>query len=141
MASKIRGMSELKRAFQDLAKQGERNQRTAINLVGQEYSNDVKAKITEIGLYKKGDYRRSVHVESVSNSSVVVGTNRIDGRQHEYGGVIKAKNAPYLVFQLEDGTWVQKKQVYQPPHPHFRNTLDENWQKYQRMYLEALGIA
>jgi hypothetical protein len=137
----IKGMSELKRAFQDLAKQGERNQRIAINLVGQQYSNDVKAKITEIGLYITGDYRRSVHVELVSNSSVVVGTNRIDARQHEYGGVIKAKNAPYLVFQLEDGTWVKTKQVYQPPHPHFRNTLDENWEKYQKMYVEALGIA
>jgi hypothetical protein len=61
-------------------------------------------------------------------------------KQKEYGGVIKAKNAPYLVFQI-DGQWVQIKQVYQAPQPAFRPAMDENWKKYQRMYAEALHLA
>lgn len=136
MAETIRGMSNLKRAFKDLAKQGERNKPTALKIVGQEYANDVKAKIP----YKSGTLRRSVHVEPVSENTVLVGTDLVYARQKEYGGVIKAKNAPYLVFQI-DGQWVQVKQVYQAPQPAFRPAMDENWKKYQRMYLEALGIA
>ena len=136
MAETIRGMSNLKRAFKDLAKQGERNKPTALKIVGQECANDVKAKIP----YKSGTLRRSVHVEPVSENTVLVGTDLVYAKQKEYGGVIKAKNAPYLVFQI-DGQWVQIKQVYQAPQPAFRPAMDENWKKYQRMYAEALHLA
>jgi len=138
MAVGLSGMADLQKAFKDLASLAERNKTIALKLIGEECKTDVQAKITEIGLYKSGDYRRSVHVEPVDSSKVLVGTNRVDGRQHEYGGVIKAKNKPYLVFKI-DGHWVRVKQVYQPPHPHFRPVFDANWQKYQKMYLEALG--
>jgi hypothetical protein len=68
----------------------------------------------------------------------VTGTDNVAARQHEFGGVIKAKNAPYLVFQTEDGAWHKVKAVTQPPHPHFQPALDENGGKYIRIMKEAM---
>ena len=138
----ITGMVELKKAFQDMAKQAEKNQTVALQLVGQTYANDVKA----IAPRKTTTYIRSIHVEPKQgtemyqgNPAVFVGTDVVYGPQLEYGGVIKAKNAPYLVFQTEDGTWHSVKQVYQAPKPHFRPPLDQNFKKYQDIYLAAMG--
>jgi phage gpG-like protein len=122
MAETIRGMSNLKRAFKDLAKQGERNKSTALKIVGQEYANDVKA----ITPYKTGTLRRSIHVEPVSENTVLVGTDLPYARRLEYGFMDKDKLG---------------RIYHQAPRPYFRPPLDQNFAKYQRMYLEALHLA
>jgi len=122
MAETIRGMSNLKRAFKDLAKQGERNKSTALKIVGQEYANHVKA----ITPYKTGTLRRSIHVEPVSENTVLVGTDLPYARRLEYGFMDKDKLG---------------RIYHQAPRPYFRPPLDQNFAKYQRMYLEALHLA
>ena len=141
----IEGLNETVKAFKDFNDKIAKNQGIGDRLAGNQYKTDVQNKITEIGLYKKGDYRRSVHVEPASGTFedsggkyVVVGTDNVAARQHEFGGVIKAKNAQYLVFQTEDGEWHKVKSVTQPPHPHFRPALDENRDKYLQMMKEAM---
>ena len=138
----ISGVSDLVKGFKDFNDKIAKNQSIGARLTANQYKTDVQAKITEIGLYKHGTYRTSIHVEGPFDSSegpyCVTGTDNIAARQHEFGGVIKAKNAPYLVFQTEDGAWHRVKAVTQPPHPHFQPALDENYGKYIQIMKEAM---
>lgn len=137
----VDGLPALLTAFDDLAEELRKRQEIVVGLTANAFKTDVQAKITEIKLYKSGNYRTSVHVEpgidATGTPYALTGTDRIDARQHEFGGVIKAKNAPYLKFKI-DGHWVQVKQVTQPPHPHFRPVLDANGQKYRDMIKEGM---
>jgi len=120
--SEIKGMMELKKAFGDLAKMAEKNQETALKLAANEYKNDVQ----EITPYLTGTLRRSIHVEPVSPSKMLVGTDLKYARRLEYGFVGADKIG----------------RVYnQAPHPYFRPPLDTNFKKYQEIYLGALGRA
>lgn len=49
-------------------------------------------------------------------------------RIHEYGGIIKAKNAPYLHFMTKDGAWHKVKSVHIPARPYMRPAFDEHRQ-------------
>jgi len=137
----VDGLAELLGAFDKLAEELQKRQSIAVGLAANEYKNDVQATVTEIGLYKTGNYRTSIHVEPGIDLDGVpyalTGTDRVDAKQHEFGGVIKARNKPYLMFQI-DGKWVKVKQVTQPPHPHFRPALDQNREKYQDMIAELM---
>ena len=48
----------------------------------------------------------------------IVGTNLVYAAIQEYGGTIKAKNAPYLVFKTADGQWHRVKAVTIPARPY-----------------------
>jgi hypothetical protein len=131
----IEGIEQLLKAFDDLAGELKNRSVAAVGLAANAYKNDVQAKITEIGLYKTGDYRRSWHVEPGEDSDgtpfALAGTDNIAAKQHEFGGVIKAKNGPYLTFRTEDGNWHKVPFVTQPAHPHARPVLDATKDKYQ----------
>ncbi len=47
------------------------------------------------------------------------------GRIHENGGVIKAKNAPKLVWQDSSGNWFSKDEVVIPARPYFGPAVKE----------------
>jgi hypothetical protein len=139
----VEGLEELLAGFDRFAEELKKRESTAEALVANEYKNDVQAKITEIGLYKSGNYRTSIHVEGPftdtdGSTYYLVGTDRIDAKQHEFGGVIRAKNGPYLIFKTEDGQWHKVPFVTQPPHPHFYPALDANAEKYKQMMAEAM---
>lgn len=58
------------------------------------------------------------------SSEVLVGPTDFPGaRQREYGGIIRAKNAPFLVFQTYDGEWHACKSVNQPATPYIRPAI------------------
>lgn len=98
--------------------------------------------------YRTGNLRRSIHIggheeltpdfqnttgtgieePEVSPSRVVmyVGTNVVYARQREYGGTIRARNAPFLVWQDEDGTWRRARAVTQEATPYLRPAVDEH---------------
>ena len=120
--SEIKGMAELKKAFSDLSKMAEKNQETALKLAANEYKNDVQ----EGAPYKTGTLRRSIHVEPVSSSKMLVGTDLPYARRLEYGFI-----GPDKLGRIYN----------QAPRPYFRPPLDTQWQKYQKIYLEALGRA
>lgn len=68
-----------------------------------------------------------------------VGPTVIYGRIHELGGVVEAKNAPYLVFQV-NGKWVKTKKVTIPARPYLRPAVDENEQQIMDAVAENLRI-
>lgn len=120
MASGIEGMADLKRAFHDLATMAERNQEIALKIVANQYKTDVQ----RIAPYDTGTLRRSIHVEMINSGSAIVGTDLPYARRLEYGFSDRDKRG---------------RMYHQPARPYFRPPLDENWQKYQRMYLEAMN--
>ena len=56
---------------------------------------------------------------------VEVGTNLIYAAIQEFGGTIKAKNAPWLVFKTDDGEWHSVKSVQIPPKAYMRGAYLE----------------
>ena len=54
---------------------------------------------------------------SYSKNKAVLGTDDIRARLHQYGGLIQAKNKPYLIFKVGDN-WVKKKSVYIRARPY-----------------------
>lgn len=56
---------------------------------------------------------------------VEVGTNLIYAAIQEFGGTIKAKNKPYLVFRTKDGAWHSVKSVQIPPKAYMRGAFLE----------------
>jgi len=118
----IKGMRELKKALSDAAKNAEKKQETALKLVAQEYSNDVKAGSP----YRTGTLRRSIHVEKESSTKMLVGTDLPYARRLEYGFADKDKLG----------------RVYnQAARPYFRPPLDTNKEKYRDIYAGALNSA
>jgi phage gpG-like protein len=113
-------MADLQKAFKDLASLAERNNAIAIKLVANQYKTDVQ----RLAPYDTGTLRRSIHVEMINSSSAIVGTNLPYARRLEYGFMGKDKLG---------------RTYHQPPHPYFRPPLENNWQNYQRMYLEAMN--
>jgi HK97 gp10 family phage protein len=107
----VKGLAELKAAFKGLDKEFEKRQRVAIKLTANEYKGDVQTEAP----YITGTLRRSIHVEMVSDSTALVGSNL------EYA-------AP-----VEYGT------RYRAPKPYFRPPLDLNKAKYRRIFLEEMG--
>lgn len=76
-----------------------------------------------------GRLRRSFTVRAY-NDRAEVGTNVKYAAIHQLGGVIMAKNKPYLKFKTGD-RWAQKKQVTIPARP-FLMVQDEDWEKMRR---------
>jgi phage virion morphogenesis protein len=79
-----------------------------------------------------GRLRRSFTVRAYPDRAEV-GTNVKYAAIHQFGGIISAKNRPYLKFKIGD-RWVSKKSIIIPARP-FLMVQDEDWGKMQR-YLE-----
>lgn len=134
----VEGIAGMVKGFKDFNDQITKNQQTGQKLAANAYKNDVQ----DLAPHKHGTYRTSIHVEGPFEEDgitfYVVGTDNVAAKQHEFGGVIKAKNGPYLIFKTDDGQWHTVKSVTQPAHPHFRPALDQNREKYIRMMKEAM---
>jgi hypothetical protein len=77
---------------------------------------------------------RSFLIPVIEGLSVVLGQRSpIYAAIHEYGGTIRAKNAPYLVFETADGVWHSVKEVTITEKRYARDAIEEN-------KAEALGI-
>lgn len=88
--------------------------------------------------FKTGNLRRSLHIEPGDGREVLIGTNLDYAAIQEFGGIIKAKNGPYLKFKIGD-QWVQTAQVQIPARPYLRPAFDENRDAAIREVGEALA--
>ena len=78
-----------------------------------------------------GHLRRSIRSNvKVSGSNVIgsVESNVIYAEIHEIGGIIRARNAKYLHFKV-DNRWVKVKQVKIPARPYLRPAIEDNLPK------------
>lgn len=72
-------------------------------------------------------------------SDIFVGTNLVYAAIHEYGGIIRAKNAPYLVF-FYNGRWYRKKQVTIPQRTYLRPSINELFKTNQYHRIAELTL-
>lgn len=93
--------------------------------------------------YKSGTLRRSIHPEIVTEREGYVegatGTDVEYAAQREFGGVIEAKNAPYLVFRTADGKLIRTKKVMQAATPYMRPAFDNKRNEAVDEVAEALN--
>ena len=77
---------------------------------------------------REGSLLRSVGW-TVRNGQRIIGLERgpasVYGPVHEFGGTIRAKRSPWLLFQLLDGSWRRAKSVTIPKRPVWRPTFRE----------------
>lgn len=94
---------------------------------------------------RTGQLRRSITHELVSadDSSAVyaIGTNIVYGPIHEYGGIVRAVNGPYLTFKTADGQWVRTRQVSIPARPYLRPAFDAQAPKLADVVEDVLARA
>ncbi|UCE65933.1 MAG: phage virion morphogenesis protein [Candidatus Zixiibacteriota bacterium] len=67
----------------------------------------------------------------------MVGTNKIYAAIHEFGGIIRAKRADFLKFQI-DGSWVQVKQVRMPARPYMQPAFHENISRIEQIFAREI---
>lgn len=90
----------------------------------------IKVNINNRGLIDTGNLINSVLEDQFGQSGlsawVTVGPHVVYAAIHEFGGVIRPTNGPYLVFQTDDGNWVATRSVTIPARPYVRPAIDEH---------------
>lgn len=97
--------------------------KSLIELEG-EIKNKLSGKVLNV---RTGTLRRSIGREISQSGNKIdgfVGSNLKYAAIHEFGGIIRAKNKPYLMFPINGG-WVRTKQVKIPERSYLRSTLRE----------------
>lgn len=94
-------------------------------------------------LTRSGQLKGSIHARATAEGAEV-GTNLVYAATHQFGAsgrTIRARNKPYLSFQM-NGRWVRKKQVTVniPARP-FLGVSDEDRQEIQDIVEEAVSEA
>ena len=84
---------------------------------------------------KTGALRRSIQVDNRDrkNGRWRVGTNLVYARIQEFGGVIRAKTAKFLKFQI-NGQWISKESVFINPHPYMRPSIKKCKSKIKSLF-------
>lgn len=110
------------------------------NVTGEQLSKPVLAGLFQLEAMAKLNIRKSfkqhtgafaanfeTKLDEVTEKSAKGHTSplSIQARIQELGGVIKATNAPALVFQTDDGQWHHVKAVTIPARPYLRPAADE----------------
>jgi len=70
-----------------------------------------------------------------------VGSNLRYARIQEFGGTITAKNKPFLVFRLPDGSFRRVKRVRLPARPYMRPGLKNAKPKVRRIFAKLIEAA
>jgi HK97 gp10 family phage protein len=102
----------------------------AVTAGGEVLRGAIRIKIREtFNRHPTGNLMNSINIETdhadAHSAAVNVGTNVIYAVIHEFGGIIRAKNAPYLHFVI-DGRHIFTKVVHMPARPYMRPAVDEN---------------
>jgi len=92
------------------------------------FERAIKQNIRKQQLIDTGNMRASIRAVLVKRATVVVGTHVVYAAIHEFGGTIRAKNAPFLVFKMGN-QWVRVKSVNIPARPYMRPAFDKNHKK------------
>lgn len=92
---------------------------------------------------------RSHRLQRSVKSSVKRLLNKVTGRVgspvvyaaiHEFGGIIRPKNAKYLVFQI-DGKWIRTKKVTMPKREWLSKSLNDVKPQIERIFGREIEIA
>ena len=119
----VTGDKDLRRKFAQMTASA---QGMALSLAAQAGGEAIRSEASQRAPYLSGTLRRSIHtvvVRKGMRADCTIGTNLVYAAIQEFGGVISAKRARMLAFQI-DGEWVFAKQVTIPAHPYLRPAFD-----------------
>lgn len=72
-------------------------------------------------------------------SYVTFGPHAVYAAIHEFGGVIRATHAPFLVFMTKDGKLVRTKSVTIPARPYIRPVMDRDGDEALKLLGDTIG--
>jgi phage gpG-like protein len=75
-----------------------------------------------------------------ANLRAEIGSSKVYAAIHEFGGVIEARESPYLVFQLPDGSWRKCKSVTIPARPYLRPAMDATMGDLGDLFQQKLSV-
>ncbi len=108
----------------------------ALNEYGQELSGTIKEdKLSgQVLNVRSGALRDSITPLEVTQAEVMQGgaaggAGIPYAKIHEYGGIIEARNYPYLTFRTEDGQWHRVKSVVMPERSYMRSSFRETYEQ------------
>jgi len=122
--AQVQGLDQLLRKLNEMGKAAASSAiGDALTAGAQLIVNDAKERAPVL----TGTLRRYLHSSKPTRKSgqweVQVGTNLRYAAIHEYGGIIKAKNKPFLVFKI-GGKLIFTKSVQIPARPYLRPAFD-----------------
>lgn len=155
---KLLGGEELKRRLEHVATQARPQIEKALLRAGKLVEGEAKQTIyAGHPSHLAGDsgaLRASLTTQPLGPGRVAVGTASVYGRIHEFGGVIKPKTKPWLVFfipsaegrantslsrrQTRGGVWVRTKQVKIPARPYLGPALEHQQPAIRRKLEQAV---
>lgn len=132
-------------AMEDLAVIGENTTRerfsTQLDPQGQRWKPSLRAQING-GKTLTKDGHLGDSLTHVSSSKLAEwGTNRIYGRIHQLGGVIKPKNASNLRFRLASGAFVSTKEVIMPQREFLGLSRNDELDMLDALQARITGVA
>jgi phage gpG-like protein len=74
---------------------------------------------------ERGHLRDSMSYNVLGETGVEWGSNLIYAAQRQFGGSIRAVNAPFLRWQGPGGDWHSALEVFQPPRPFLGISLED----------------
>ena len=140
MTMTVIGARETAGTFSRLAAQSPGSIRAGLLAGGLLVQNAAKHNVRNLPLYKTGTLMRGITTEAVSDYEVKIGVDLGTvpyARIHEFGGVIKPKNGPFLVFEI-GGQVVRARSVTMPARPYLRPALAENREAVRKEVRDAL---
>ena len=70
-------------------------------------------------------FEPSITGGDIVKAQIFAGGQRVKyARIHEYGGIIRPRNAQYLHFKTDRGNWVRTKQVKMPERRYIRTSIE-----------------
>jgi HK97 gp10 family phage protein len=102
----------------------------------------IKLRIEKNKLVDTGNLLNSIQLGELTISGdqaeVNIGTNVVYAAIHEFGGIIKARNAKALVFKTKDGRWHTCKSVTMPARPYMRPAMDDSREDLRQIMIDHI---
>lgn len=132
LTGKLLGMTEQMAKLQSLPEAIRTELRTSVKKLGFQLELLVKRKLSGPVLKAPtGNLRGSINtrIEERGDETVAIVGTSVGvipyARIHEFGGIIEAKNASYLIFKTPDGAWHKVKSVQMPERSYLRSSLND----------------
>lgn len=126
---------QLSAKFLKIMKESPEKSKKAIEIGLRRCGDQLRNDAGNLAPYKSGNLKRSITMEMVGSTKVIVGSNLEYARIHDEGGDILPKTKPYLMFQV-NGHWVRVKKVHIPKYngkgyltPAFNKLVDGDAEK------------
>lgn len=91
----------------------------------------------KLNKHPTGFLTNNISVKRLGNLVLVGVFGVVYAKIHEFGGIIQARNKPFLAFQI-DGRWVFTKSVTMPARPYMRPAVDNHLDSIKQAIIDAL---